>query len=240
MKKFFVSISAAALALAASGEGEGKLLESLVLNADTNIVVAAGETLKVEYLTVESPLTLTKSGEGKLELAIVSGGENLSVDVAGGTLASSRPAALTDYGECPVGMHVDISLDSTLVKSVKNGTNFVSKIKDAADTDKQFSSWGGVWGSPFLTGEKLNGLQVLDFGQFNVKGSQGMLGTPSILLKEYFYVWRDRDDVIDRPLVNGKEFNGPCVIGNNPSLFSRNVGGGGNGLAYIRWACRVL
>jgi hypothetical protein len=228
MKKIFASAFAAALALAASGE-EDVIIDSLVLDADTNIVVAAGETLKVEYLMVDTPLTLTKSGEGKLELAIVSGGENLSVDVAGGTLASSRPAALTDYGEYPVGMHVDISLDSTLVKSVKNGTNFVSKIRDAAGSTHTLNNWD--MGLPFLTGETFNGLQVLDFGDLNVSGSSGMLGNnnPSILLKEFFYVWKDRDDVIDRPLVDGKEFSGPCVIGNNPSLFSRNVGGGGNG-----------
>ena len=228
MKKIFASVFAAALALAASGE-EDVIIDSLVLDADTNIVVAAGETLKVEYLMVDTPLTLTKSGEGKLELAIVSGGENLSVDVAGGTLASSRPAALTDYGEYPVGMHVDISLDSTLVKSVKNGTNFVSKIRDAAGSIHTLNNW---WmGLPFLTGEKFNGLQVLDFGEFNVSGSAGMLGnnTPEVILREYFYVWRDRDDVIDRPLNNEKEFCGPCVIGNHGDLYTRGQGGGGKG-----------
>ena len=54
MKKIFASVFAAALALAASGE-EDVIIDSLVLDADTNIVVAAGETLKVEYLMVDTP-----------------------------------------------------------------------------------------------------------------------------------------------------------------------------------------
>jgi hypothetical protein len=137
-------------------------------------------------------------------------------------------------------MHVDISKSATLSITVKNGTNCVSKITDAAGSGHSLNYWWGSWGYPYLTGETLNGLPILDFGAFSngstFTGNSGMLGnnSPSIPLKEYFFVWKDRDDIIDAPLVDGKEFSGPCVIGSDPSLWTRNLGGGGQGFGMYK------
>lgn len=208
-----------------------EIVDSVEISADTNVVVEAGRTLKIEYMYAKNPCIVTKRGGGRLVLATLGMGTNITVHVAEGTLASSRPARLPQIGEYPVGMHVDVSDSDSLVKSVKNGTNFISKIKDSARSAHSLNDWG--MGLPYLAGETLNGLPVLDFGAFNDTkghvGNAGMLGGSSIKLYEYYYVWKDRDDAIDAPLIDGNEFSGPCVLGNDPSVYTRNTGGAGIG-----------
>jgi len=86
----------------------------------------------------------------------------------------------------------------------------------------------------------LNGLKLLDFGAFKNRttGLQtgddaGMFGFGVGLTREFVYVWKDRDDVIDYDN-GGTAFTGPCVIGNDPSYWSRNTGG--NGLGFSAYA----
>ena len=54
-------------------------------------------------------------------------------------------------------------------------------------------------------------------------------GKSTIPLGDFFYIWKDRDDSIDYSIPEGGEFNGPVVIGNDPSWFQRGLGGNGNG-----------
>ena len=214
-----------------------EVVDSVEISADTNVVVEAGKTLKFEYMYAKNPFTVTKSGGGRLVLAVLGMGTNITVHVEEGTLVSSRPGRLPQIGEYPVGMHVDVSDSDTLVKSVKNGTNFISKIKDSAGSSYSLGDWS--MGLPYLTGETLNGLPVLDFGAFSDTkghvGNAGMLGGASIKLYEYYYVWKDRDDAIDAPLIDGNEFSGPCVLGNDRSVWSRNTGGAGSGFGMYKY-----
>lgn len=233
--KAAMTVAAGCCALLAKAEPDTastlETVDSVEISADTNVVVEAGKTLKIEYMYAKNPCVVTKSGGGRLVLAVLGLGTNITVHVEEGTLASSRPSRLPQIGEYPVGMHVDVSDSGTLVTSVKNGTNFISKIKDSAGSAYSLNNWS--MGLPYLTGETLNGLPVLDFGAFNDTkghvGNAGMLGGASIKLFEYYYVWKDRDDAIDAPLIDGKEFSGPCVLGNDPSVWTRNTGGGGTG-----------
>lgn len=235
MKKI---VSAFVVILATNIFAGETFVDDINLSENTNITVAAGDVLKIGYLKADSQVVITKSGAGKLVLTTVGGSGSVLVDVQEGTLASARPGELPQLGGVPVGMHVDISKSSTLSITVKNGTNCVSKITDAAGSGHSLNYW---WmGYPYLIGEELNGLPVLDFGAFSdgstFTGNSGMLGnnSPSIPLKEYFFVWKDRDDIIDAPLVDGKEFSGPCVIGSDPSLWTRNLGGGGQGFGMYK------
>ena len=91
------SIKAAALAFAAGAAPIASVAASVQLDAveiasDTNIVVETGDTLKIEYVYGDNPVTVTKSGGGRLEIA-TSSISNLSVVVADGTFASARPQA---------------------------------------------------------------------------------------------------------------------------------------------------
>lgn len=214
-----------------------EIVDSVEISTDTNVVVETGRTLKIEYMYAKNPCIVTKSGGGRLVLAVLGMGTNITVHVEEGILASDRPGRLPQIGEYPVGMHVDVSDSDTLVKEVKNGTNFISKIKDSAGSGHSLVDWS--MGLPYLTGETLNGLPVLDFGAFSDTkghvGNAGMLGGASIKLYEYYYVWKDRDDAIDAPLIDGNEFSGPCVLGNDPSVWSRNTGGAGSGFGMYKY-----
>ena len=230
--------SAFILILAAGASAQETFVDEIELSSNTNISVAAGDILKIGYLKADSQVVVAKTGAGKLVLASVGGGGSVLVEVQEGTLASAKPGDLPQFGDIPVGMHVDVTKTSTLTILRSNGTNYVSKIVDAAGSGHSLNNWW--WGLPYLSGETLNGLPVLDFGAFkngsSFNGNAGMLGntSPSVPIKEYFFVWKDRDDTIDAPLVDGQEFSGPCVIGSDPSLWTRNLGGNGSGFGMYK------
>ena len=92
------SIKAAALAFAAGAAPIASVAASVQLDAveipsDTNIVVETGDTLKIEYVYGDNPVTVTKSGGGRLEIA-TSSISNLSVPPARRESKSRAPAAL--------------------------------------------------------------------------------------------------------------------------------------------------
>ena len=65
----------------------GDTIAEFSLDGQTTIDVPVGSTTRIEYLSSSSPKTLVKTGGGRLEVAIV-GNTNISISVAGGTLAS--------------------------------------------------------------------------------------------------------------------------------------------------------
>lgn len=220
----------------AAGTVTTNLIDSVEITADTNIVVAANEVLKIEYVHGENPVTVTKSGEGRLEIA-TSSITNLSVVVAEGAFASARPAAIPLDDTFRPSLRLDASDATKFTYSQSNGTNFLTKVMDADGGENYGSAWGG-YGKPYVPSETLNGLGLIDFGTFKnnthlTSGHCGMLGLHAgVPLGDYFYVWKDRDDSIDAPLNNGAAFNGPAVIGNNGSWYSRGQGGGGQGFGF--------
>lgn len=210
------------------------VVEEVEIVADTNIVVNIGDTLKIEYLHGANSNVVTKSGAGKLIVATT--GTNVWFDVVAGTLASARPATLPSSGEFVPDFRVDASLTNTFTFASKNGTNFVKTVTDANGGARTATTWGG-WLNPYFTGETFNGLQVLDFGLFYKYSRDAVYGamfalSPSMNVGEFFYVWKDRDDVIDADPLGGTEFNGPCVLGNNPSFWTRGTGGLGMGFSF--------
>jgi len=231
----------AAAAVAVASVVTAETVDELEITADTNIVVATGDTLKIEYLWSATPYVVTKSGGGKLVVATVGGITNVFFDVQEGTLASARPAPIPTAGDTRPTLRIDCNATNLYTFVTQNGTNFVSKILDADGGDTYLSSWGGTYDKPYYTEETLNGLHLLDFGTYQnnndvvyTNGHGGNLAlNKSFTLGEYFYVWKDRDDAIDMDLHGGSELNGPPVLGNNPSYFSRGLGGGGNGFPYL-------
>ena len=217
------------------------LIDSVEITADTNIVVAADTVLKIEYVYGDSPVTVTKSGEGRLEIA-TSSLPNLPVVVAEGTFASARPSSIPTSGELEPSLRLDASDASKFTISKSNGTNFISKVYDADGRDSYFSPW---YGKPYVAEETLNGLGLIDFGTLrdrNTSNNSPLLasghgamfgmnvgGKSSIPLGDFFYIWKDRDDSIDHTIPGGGEFSGPVIIGNDPSWFLRGLGGNGNG-----------
>ena len=240
-----MTLAAGCFAFLAKAETETastvEIVDSVEISADTNVVVEAGRTLKFEYVYGENSVTITKSGAGRLEIA-TSSHTNLSVNVAEGTFASARPAAipLTD-GFRPT-LRIDASRPDTFTLAAANGTNYISKIADAdGNTKRWLTSWSG-YKKPYVAGETLNGLGLIDFGAYwdrdieRFSGGWGgslalnnVDGVTGFDLKEYFYVWKDRDDIFDVPLIDGSEFRGPSVLGNDSSYFLRGMGGAGRG-----------
>ena len=98
-------------------------VDAVEIAADTNIVVAANEVLKIEYAYGDDPVTITKSGGGRLEIA-TSSISNLSVVVAEGTFASVRPAALQLSDTFRPALRIDANRSATITISKSNGTNF--------------------------------------------------------------------------------------------------------------------
>ena len=236
------SLTAALMAGAlpvSAGAVTTNLFDSVEIAADTNIVVDANEVLKIEYVYGDNPVTVTKSGGGRLEIA-TSSITNLSVVVADGTFASARPQTLAINDGFRPGLRIDANDTSKFTISASGGTNFISRVNDAdGGTDRWLTNWGGnLYRKPYVAEEKLNGMGLIDFGTYRntndvarfAKGYGGNLAlNSSFTLKEYFYVWKDRDDMFDEPIINGQEFRGPSVLGNNGNAFLRGNGGGGRG-----------
>ena len=206
--------------------------------SDTNVVVEAGKTLKFEYVYGENTVTITKLGAGRLEIA-TSSHTNLSVNVAEGTFASARPAAIPMDGEFKPVLRVDASVTNTFTFAKKDGTNFISKIVDAdGNKERWLTSWGGTYNKPYLADEELNGMSLIDFGtyldrntDYVANGHGGNLAVNKIgaydgfPLREYFCVWKDRDDVYDIEVPEGDAgFYGPSILGNNANFFLRAKG----------------
>ncbi len=69
--------------------------DEFYISSDTNVTVAAGDTLHIEYLYGSSTQSqLTKLGAGRLEIAIF-GSEKVHVAVSNGTFAVVRPQRMS-------------------------------------------------------------------------------------------------------------------------------------------------
>ena len=207
---------------------EETFVDEMEITADTTIDVAAGDVKRIDYLWAAEPHTVTKTGEGALVLATV--GTGISVDVQEGTLASVRQLVSPKFADNPQSVRIDCNDRS---KMTVNAAGKVSVIKDADTGVNKCNDWS--MGLPHVTDETLNGLKLLDFGalknrntDFKTGDDAGMMGFSVGSTREFVYVWKDRDDVIDFDN-GGTEFNGPCVLGNDPSYWTRNVGGSGLG-----------
>ena len=243
-----VSLTAALMAGAtpmSSGAVTTNLFDSVEIAADTNIVVDANEVLKIEYVYGDNPVTVTKSGGGRLEIA-TSSITNLSVVVADGVFASARPRALTLDDSFTPALRIDANRSDTITISKSNGTNFVSKVADAdGNTVRWLTNWGDSYKKAFVAEEKLNGMSLFDFGTYwdrdipRFAGGHGgnfavnNVDGKTIPLREYFYVWKDRDDIFDEPLFDGAEFRGPSVLGNDGNYYLRGNGGAGRGFELV-------
>jgi len=147
MKRIVASIGMLAASYAMAAE---TLVDEIELTKNTNIVVAAGDTLKVDYLWASASCVLTKSGAGTLVLATV--GTNVFVDVQAGTLASARQLVSPKFADNPQSVRIDCNDRS---KMTINGVGKVSAIKDADTNVQKCSDWS--MGLPHVSDETQNG-----------------------------------------------------------------------------------
>ena len=170
-----VSLALAGAACVSAAYAANVSVDEVAIDADTNIVVAAGDTLKIEYVTCDVPVTITKSGGGRLEIA-TSSITNLSVVVTEGTFASARPQTLVDSIDFHPTIRIDANDTSKFTISASGGTNFISKITDADGGDRWLTNWGGSFHKPYVAEEKLNGLGLIDFGTYYDRDKEPLAG----------------------------------------------------------------
>lgn len=228
MKKkslFFVFVAAGLVSHA-----DVETIEELNLDSDMAISVAAGEVKHIEYLSGTQACTLTKTGEGTLEVAIF-GNTNATILVEGGTLKSVRPAKLKLDGDRL--FHADATDVDSLNLSLENGTNFVTRIGNSDPLmPDMYAEKISSRPNPYILEEALNGLPVFDFGSFKSYNQDGygaaMEVSQKYLINELLYVWQDYEGVEDIPLNDA----GDKILGPNPINWRysyRGYGGGGDG-----------
>ena len=173
---------------------DAEVIDELSLDADTTVSVESGATKRIEYLSGTASAMLTKDGAGTLEIAIV-GNTNATIRVKAGTLKSVRPGKLALASD-EAAFHVDGSDADARDVTVVNGTNFVTKIKDADGRSTYATSFNSR-PNPYLAPNALNGLTVFDFGTMQGSGLTGygaaMTWSERHLPNEVFYVWVDQE-----------------------------------------------
>lgn len=182
--------------LSAAVFAETEVIDELALDEDKTVDVAAGSVKRIEYLSGSADATLVKTGEGALELAIV-GNAKATIRVEAGMLKSVRPAKIAVDGN--VYFHLDANDADSLVTEKVNGTNFVTRINDAAGGEL-YATKSGSRPNPFIGDVTLNGLPVLDFGPYSkVVSSCGsaMALSSQAIINELFYVWQDHEGTKD-------------------------------------------
>ena len=164
---FFLGIASAVFVSNAAVQSVGMAS----LPASTNITVASGDTLRIEYL--HGGTTLYKSGGGRLEVAVI-GNTNLNIVVSNGTFATSRPTSLDFSEDGNVIFHLDANKASTLTTHIgAGGTNFVTGVADAdGRTDRALSTLSGR-PDAFLVQDAINGLPAIDLGSLHNSASNG-------------------------------------------------------------------
>ena len=169
-------------------------IAELAVASDVEVNVAAGEVKRIEYVSGTQTATLTKTGAGTLEIAIV-GNTNATFWVEAGVLKFVRPGALALTTD-EAAFHVDGSASASYtIQSTANGTNFVKTIIDVDGRDFCATNSRANY-YPWIATNALNGLSVFDFGTYHgsITGSGAPMAweTP-ILPNEVFYVWADDD-----------------------------------------------
>ncbi len=219
-------VVAAVLCFVAVASRGGTASEQIVeLPAATNITVEAGDTLRIEYL--RGGTTLYKSGEGRLEVAVV-GNTNLNVVVSNGTFATSRPGSLDLSGDANVIFHLDANDPASLTTDTRNGTNFVTGASDAdGRTDRSLSTLSGR-PDAYLSTQSCTGLPMIDLGSLKNTAADGYgaaLAFDNALSGGYeiLYVFEDDPDAKNR-----EKSIGPCFFGSagTASLVRGYVNGG--------------
>ena len=206
---------------------EAENVPELALTSDTTLTVESGDVKRIEYISGTAAARLTKEGGGTLEVAIV-GNTNASFFVNGGELKFVRPGRLTlDVGDA--AFHVDGSDADARETMIENGTNFVTKIKDAEGRSTYATKYSAR-PNPYLAAAALNGLAVLDFGTMQGSGLTGygaaMQWSEMHLPNEIFYVWSDYEGLKD--LVTTANSIGPTPV-NMQFAGYRGKGGAGEG-----------
>ena len=141
-----------------------EIIEEFNVNSDTEISVESGQVKRIEYLSGTASCTISKTGGGILELAII-GNTNASIFVKEGTLKSVPPAKLKLDGDRL--FHADAADTDSLALSMENGTNFVMRIGNSDDlVPDMYAEKASSRPNPYLLDDALNGLPVFDFGSF--------------------------------------------------------------------------
>ena len=208
---------------------ETEVIDELSLDADATVTVESGATKRIEYLSGTASAMLTKEGAGTLEIAIV-GNTNATIRVKAGTLKSVRPNGLSLSED--ILFRADAADVEARETATENGTNFVTKIKNA---DPLMTGMYAVKPTspnrpnPFLTDNALNGLPVFDFGSFQCSKQSGhgaaMEISEKYIINELLYIWQDYEGVEDIDLNGGSTILGPNPI--NWRYSYRGYGGGG-------------
>ena len=146
-------------ALSGVSMAETETVAELALSADETVTVGEGDVKRIEYLSGTAAAKLIKEGAGTLEVAIV-GNTNAAFFVNGGELKFVRPGKLALAAD-EAAFHVDGSDAEAREVSVQNGTNFVTKIKDA-DGRSTYATKLSSRPNPYLKENALNGLTVFD------------------------------------------------------------------------------
>ena len=214
-----------------SGWGGTTFVDEFNLSADQTIEVAAGDTYHIEYLS--GTKTLTKLGEGRLEIAVMSS-TNALVVVSNGTFAVVRPEVSPCSQEDSIFLHVDATKAASYTTETLNGTNYVNEWRDADGRNlvKCVPYTAKKRPRPFVDPVGVNGLPLIDFGTLHNAGGSGYGAS---LLWEFpneahtnictaFVAWMDDPGAKDHKA----NYRGPCTIGvQSAAGLSRGCCGGG-------------
>ncbi len=232
MKRLFTAACVAFSATLASAGTE--VVPELPVAGDTTIEVPSGTTRRIEYLSGTDSATVTKTGGGTLEIAVV-GNANIAFAVQEGTLRSVRPGRMREIAGAY--FHVDASDVTGMDVVAAGGTNFVSRWGDVDGRAPFAQSLPGK-PRPFLAEGALNGLQVMDFGGFSSTEGVGrdadtaayMDWNEKRFVRESFWVWKDHDGLKDLASDSQNDFYGPTPVLLGAALYR---GKGGNGKDFL-------
>ena len=192
-----------------------EIIEEFNVNSDTEISVESGLVKRIEYLSGTASCTISKTGGGILELAII-GNTNASIFVKEGTLKSVPPTKLKLDGDRL--FHADAADTDSLALSMENGTNFVMRIGNSDDlVPDMYAEKASSRPNPYLLDDALNGLPVFDFGSFKSPLQDGYGAAMEVsqkhIINEMLYVWQDYEGVENISLgESGEKITGPNPI----------------------------
>ena len=193
--------------------------DEFYISSDTNVTVAAGDTLHIEYLYGSSTQSqLTKLGAGRLEIAIF-GSEKVHVAVSNGTFAVVRPQRMSFADDEQVTYHADATMADSMTFAELSGTNFVAEWRDADGKAHLKAVPHSTRPKPFVSADGINGLPVVDFGTLQNAGGSGYgaslvwewaaesVGRTNIC--EYYFAWMDDPGAKNHT----GSYRGPCIFG---------------------------
>lgn len=193
--------------------GELVVQDSFNLTVATNVTVAAGDTLRIEYLH-GLPKIFRKKGPGRLEVAVI-GNPDIRFVVEEGTFATVRPKRMDFGNDLGVIYHVDATVTDSMTCEEKDGKRLISELRDSSG--RTFIKSVGPYLSrplPYITENGMNGLPVIDFGTLKnaavgdhvgygaaMNWERSTEGSSKTDVVEYFFAWEDDP--------NAKNYKGP-------------------------------